>query len=214
MLDFSKTQGSLNGKLLPTGNVIDQLEVNGDLIDASIVDLANPVAFIRAKDINLKGVELPQQIDSNPQLIELLELIRGAAAVKLGLVEWAQEAFSKTPFIPFLCVVAEPQDCLILGQSRTIKSDEVDVQSRLVGIKKTHKTFPGTGAVCLASAARIAGTIVHEVTHRFDHNQKDFRIGHPSGLLTVTMEQNCHGEFERIAFGRTWRKIMEGRVFA
>jgi len=43
--------GSHIGKLLPTGNPLDRIEIGGKIYEISIVDAANPAVFVRAKDL-------------------------------------------------------------------------------------------------------------------------------------------------------------------
>ena len=59
-IDFSQTAGAKTGKLLPTGNVKDKVQVTGvgELV-VSIVDAANPMVFVKAKDLG--RVELKHQ---------------------------------------------------------------------------------------------------------------------------------------------------------
>ncbi len=48
-LAFKDPAGAMTGKLLPTGNVVDKLEIPGfGEIEVSLVDSSNPLAFIRA----------------------------------------------------------------------------------------------------------------------------------------------------------------------
>jgi len=54
-LDFKNTFGAATGKLLPTGNSIDVLNVNGlGKIPVSIVDIANIICYVNAKDVDAK----------------------------------------------------------------------------------------------------------------------------------------------------------------
>ena len=49
---------------------------------------------------------------------------------------------------------------------------------------KVHRAFALTGAMCLAVAARIPGTVAHEAA-TLAGAAGDVRIGHPSGILPV-----------------------------
>src|SRR5277367_2811243 len=57
-LDFIAPGGATTGKLLPTGNPIDTLDVPGvGKIAASMLDAANAGVLVRAADLGLTGVE-------------------------------------------------------------------------------------------------------------------------------------------------------------
>lgn len=73
-LSFEKPEGAVTGKTFPTGNKIDTIQTKFGEIPISIVDIANPIAFIRAKDIQLKGTELPEEFTD--ELLDDLEEIR------------------------------------------------------------------------------------------------------------------------------------------
>ena len=77
-VSFLDPEGAKTGKLLPTGNPIDKIKVDGfGEIEATIIDVSNPLVIVRAKDIGLKGTELPAVVDANKDVMELLEKIRG-----------------------------------------------------------------------------------------------------------------------------------------
>ena len=58
LLDFADTAGGATGRLLPTGNPVDTLDVPGvGLIAVSLVDIGNAHVFIRARDMGLTGTE-------------------------------------------------------------------------------------------------------------------------------------------------------------
>jgi len=82
-----------------------------------------------------------------------------------------------------------------------------------VGFKKTHKAFPGTGAVCLAAASRTAGTVVWRTLTKEKRKKPVLRIGHPTGIMEIEIQTDQDGRLKHVAFGRTWRKIMQGKVF-
>jgi 2-methylaconitate cis-trans-isomerase PrpF len=67
---------------------------------------------------------------------------------------------------------------------------------------------PITGAVCLAVAARVAGTIPQQLC---TSQQGAIRIGHPSGTLLVDAEV-ANGKAEWGAVYRTARRLFEGAV--
>ena len=79
-----------------------------------------------------------------------------------------------------------------------------------------HKTYAGSGAICTGVAAKIEGTIPHELARKETRGQKVFRIGHPSGIMPVEsdVERKLDKyEVKRAAIGRTARRIMDGFVY-
>ena len=86
-LKFIDPAGTLKKGLLPTGKAVDVLEIPGmGSIEVSIIDAANPLVFVKAEDLGLSGKELPEEINADEEKLELLETVRGLAAVKLGLI--------------------------------------------------------------------------------------------------------------------------------
>jgi 2-methylaconitate cis-trans-isomerase PrpF len=195
LLDFAETVGSVTGLLLPLSAPVAVLDGLG--VEVSLVDVANPCIFVRARDFGLKGDEEPARIDTNERALARIEAVRGAIAVRLGLARTADEAFRVTPYLPFICCVAP--------------GNGADITARLIGHGQVHRSFPGTGAAALAAAARTEGSIVREMLGPWKGDR--LRIGHPSGVLEVEIGGSARDGFDRIAIARTWRKILEGRVF-
>ena len=69
-LDFLDPGGTVTPGLLPTGNVVDRITVEGigDL-EISLVDASNPFVYVRAGDLGLEGAELPDEIEAVPGLM-------------------------------------------------------------------------------------------------------------------------------------------------
>src|SRR6185295_8861662 len=73
-LEFREPGGATTGKLLPTGNVADDLDVPGiGKIRVSMIDAANACVFARAADLGIQGTELPEEIEANADLLKKLE---------------------------------------------------------------------------------------------------------------------------------------------
>ncbi len=211
MMDFADTAGSVTDKLLPTGKTVDVIKTKKGEIQASIVDCANPCVFVRAKDVGMKGTETPQEVNSNKELLELLEEIRAKTAVMIGMATDEKIAIEKSPAFPMIAFVAPASDYINFTTGKTIKKDEVDFVSRLMFMQVLHKTYAGTGTVCTGVAAKIPGTIVNEAIPHIDKIDV-IRIGHPAGVIEVEAKV-VDGEVKRAAFSRTARRILEGYVW-
>lgn len=217
MIDWSDTGGAVTGKILPTGNVKDVLSVEGvGDVTVSIVDAGNPITFIHAESLGMKGTENPFEIEAASVLLEKLERIRSVAAQKLGFVKDWKNATKQSQYAPFITMVNSPQNYIDYTTGKTIKADSFDIMARLLFNQRMHKTYPGSGTVCTGTAARIPGTIVNELLSKSAINKNEVRIGHPAGIIPIEVEvkmENTKPILKRAAIGRTARIIMEGYVF-
>src|SRR5207244_1968398 len=85
-LDFLDPGGASTGKLLPTGNVIDTLALaDGKKLDVSMIDAANPCVIVAADALGMTGIEMPDALDRNRDLLDWLEAIRIAASIRMGI---------------------------------------------------------------------------------------------------------------------------------
>ena len=216
MLDYSDTTGSVTKKLLPTGNPSDVLDIPGfGKLTASLVDVANPMVFVRAKDLGLTGIETPQQVNSNAELLKLLETIRGTAAVMMGMAKDLKDALETVPAFPMIAFVSPPQDYTDFTTGNPVKAGDVDLVSRLMFMQVIHKTYAGTGTVCTGSAAVIPGTVVYEQIDK-PREKPLLRIGHPAGFIEIEMASEIKDgivSIKRAAISRTARRIMDGYVY-
>ena len=211
-LKFVDPAGTLGKGLLPTGSAVDVLEVPGyGPVEVSIVDAANPLVFARAKDLGLTGKELPDELNANAEKLDLLEKVRGLAAVKLGLIEDYTRSAWDTPGIPKMTFVAEAED-YVNGDGKEIKKEQIDLLSRMMSMQKTHPSYAMTGAMCTAAAAVIPGSIVAQVLPAGVDTQF-IRIGHPGGILECGVDYRENGACPIIddTFGfRTANLLLEG----
>ncbi|WP_159350562.1 2-methylaconitate cis-trans isomerase PrpF family protein [Roseomonas harenae] len=212
-LDFLAPGGATTGRLLPSGAALDRLEVPGlGTIEVSLVDAANAAVFVRARDVGLNGTELPEALESRPEVLARLDAIRRAASVRMGIAP-DEEAARKVTSVPFIAVVAPPADGPSLS-GETVHAAEVDLVARVISNGQPHRALPLTISLCTAVAARIAGTVVAEALSPAAGSGV-LRLGMPSGVLTVGAEVVREGG-EWVAragsFYRTARRLFEGRV--
>ncbi|MEK9723141.1 MAG: PrpF domain-containing protein [Rhodospirillaceae bacterium] len=216
-VDFADTAGSSAGALLPTGNAMDRIDVPGlGTIEASLVDIGNAHAFVRAEDLGCTGRESAAEIDANAELSATLERIRAHAGVVMGMIDDPDRARLDSPATPFVAMVAPPQayDDAIGGAH--IAADDSDFLARVMFMQQTHKTYAGTSTVCTGVASRIPGTVVHAARRPERRDDRVVRFGHPMGVIETESEVELEGNdyvVRRATLGRTARRIMTGTVY-
>jgi len=214
-LEFLQPGGATTGKLLPTGNVSDVLEVPGvGKLMVSMVDAANATVFVRAADLGLTGTEMPDALEGNADIMKKLGAIRAHAAVAMGITKTPEDALKKGG-VPFVGFVSPAQDATLLtGES--ISAADVDLTARMLSNGQPHRALPLTVSLCTAVAARIEGSVVHAATRPSSDGNAPIRIAMPSGILTVAADvRNHYGQWhaEQGAFYRTQRRLFEGYVY-
>ncbi len=213
-LDFLAPGGATTGKLLPTGNAVDRLDVPGlGAIEVSLVDAANACVFVRARDLGLTGRELPEELDRDPALLERMQVIRRLASIAMGIARNDEEARA-TAGVPIIGFVAPPMDAPTLS-GEPVGAAQVDLTARFLSNGQPHRALPLTASLCTAVAARITGTVVAEALAPGAGAQ--VRIGMPSGILVVGAEVSRDGGGAWVAhsgaFYRTARRLFDGRIY-
>jgi len=204
-LEFMEPGGSLTGALLPTGKERDELAVDGETIPVSIVDAATPAVFVRASDLGLSFADPVERLETDAGLARRLERLRAHAAVAAGLAETPEEATSTVRSVPKLAVV-DP-------------ADGVDLAVRALTMGRAHRAVQLTSGICLAAAAALPGTVVHDcLAANLDPTGEGspLRVGHPSGVMELRVRASTHSDgwrLESVTASRTARRLMAGSVF-
>ena len=210
-LDYIEPGGSGTGKLLPTGNVIDEIEIKDyGKIKVSIVDAATPLVYLLAEDIGLKGTETPDELDAKTDKMNLIQKIRRKSAHIIGLSNSENEAPMNTPRIG---IVTSPKDYVSLDKTK-ISSNDQDITTRMFSMEKTHKAIMGTAGVNIGVAAAIDGTIPNKVKRK-NSDPLELRAGNPSGIMTagaIIEDKNGKPFAKSAIFFRTFRPLMRGEV--
>lgn len=208
-LDYLDPAGSVTGKLLPTGNVRDDLTIPGiGVVTVSIVDAANPLVFVRWEDIFPDG-QIPSEMDA--ATLARIEAIRAHASVLAGIADTVENATRVTPSVPKFSMVAAPRE-YTSSTGEHFTADQMSVRAMMMSMGRPHPSHPLTGAIATAVAANIPGTLVHDVANV---DGDSVVIGHPSGLLPMAtdIEQSESGWVVNSVSGyRTARRLMEGHV--
>lgn len=204
-LSFENGEGAVTGKLLPTGNAIDLLQTSIGTVKASIVDVGNPLVFVKAADIGLKGTELPHEYTDKQ--LKLFEEIRSIAAEKAGLAP-RDKATKLSPAVPKMTIISPPMDHRD-GTGREKSASQMDVLIRMMSMQKPHQTLAITGAICTTAAIYTKGTLLSEMVQL---KGDTVRLAHPMGIMETSVDAK-DGQVKGIKVVRTARLIFEGFVY-
>ena len=215
-VNFLDPAGAKTGKLLPTGKALDVLEIDGRKIEATILDVSNPLVLVRAEDVGLQGTELPAQVDADKEASALLEKIRGAAAVKMGFARDLEDATAHSPAVPKVGFFTAPVSYTDIAGNR-VDAGQMDLCARVISVFKCHKACPLTAASSIAVAAFVQGSIIEKTPGRQPEGRQAIRLGHPSGVMNVYPDLEVREEgnldVKGVAVQRTARRIMDGTIY-
>ncbi len=211
-LEFLDPGGAGTGRLLPTGQALDTLDVPGvGPVEVSMVDAANPCVFVAAENIGRDGTALPDMLEADAECLAILERIRRAASLAMGIAE-TENGAGRIPSIPKVAMIFAPTDCSTLSGARQSAAD-YDIGIRMISIGRPHRAVPLTGGICLAVATRIPGSLPNRLAR---HGAGEIIVGHPSGTLsldadvTVAPDGTVHARHGAVY--RTARRMFEGHV--
>jgi hypothetical protein len=188
-LRFLNAAGALTGALLPTGRPVDHV----DGLDVSCIDAAMPVVLIRATDLGCSGHEAPAELEANPALMARLRSIRLAAGLIMGLGDVTDRV------VPKPVLVATPR----AGGTLT---------GRYFVPDRCHRAFAVTGAVAVATACAVPGTLAAELAGDVPF-PRDITIEHPSGRIALHLASPPAGSEPVVSLVRTARRIFDGAVY-
>ena len=211
--DDEAEAGAVGGATFPTGNHIDLLDVPGlGRIEATLINAGNPTVFVDAASLGLKGTELQGDVNGDKALLARVEAVRARGAVAMGDAATPEEATARRQHTPKLAFVAKPAG-YTASDGRAVEAGSIDLLARIFSMGVLHHAMTGTGAVAIAAAAAIPGTVVHRVAPVGADGR--VRFGHPSGTLKVGAEvgeEGNHWKVSKVLMSRSARRLMEGWV--
>jgi 2-methylaconitate cis-trans-isomerase PrpF len=160
---FVEPAGSMTGTLLPTGNTEDTINITNPTllsepfsVQASLVDAANPFIIVDAGSLPSASM-----IQGSDEWLDTIEDIRRQGAVIMGLASSVEQA-ALTRGTPKIMMVSSPS---LSGNRETLGSHNADISVLSMSMGKIHPSVQLTGAVCLASACCIRGTVAHRYSN-------------------------------------------------
>ncbi len=190
-INFLDTAGSVCGKLLPTGNIVDRF----DGVDVTCIDNGMPVVVMRAADLGRSGYESRDELNADTELKAKLESIRLQAGKAMGLGDVSKKV------VPKMTLVAPPRDGGAVCSRTFIPHD-------------CHAAIGVLGAVSVATACVLDGSPGQSVSKLPAGNAKLVSVEHPTGEFTVELEMDPANPQNvlRSALLRTARLLMRGEV--
>jgi len=188
-LTFLDALGAVTGKLLPTGKPLDT--IGG--VEASCVDMAMPVMIVAAETFGKTGHETAEALDADKAMMKKIEAIRLEAGKLMGMGDVSR--------------LVVPKPVLV---SRAAHGG--NITSRYFTPHACHKSHAVTGALAVATAAVLPGTVANRYIEPKGFSGGMLTIEHPSGHIEVDLVMDRSGGVERASFVRTARRIFEGFV--
>ncbi|OTA31017.1 hypothetical protein BTJ68_08759 [Hortaea werneckii EXF-2000] len=224
-MSFEDPEGAMTGRLLPSGSPTDTVEVRTETlagptrVRVSAIDAANPFVFVDRSDIPRSLEELGP---AHPDYLSFVEEVRRQGAVLMGLAQTTEQA-AKIRGTPKVAVVSLPSTP---GTSGMPVVADVEVQSFSMG--KPHSSLQMTGAVPLAAAACIKGTIIQDIVAQTKalrdaassskseaepgESFRTLTIQHPKGLMPVEVHMGNESKISKVVLSRTARRLFCGEV--
>jgi 2-methylaconitate cis-trans-isomerase PrpF len=202
-LVFHHPGGARTGRLLPSGNPVDQFEGEGTAVRATLVDAGAPAALVAAEDIGLTGAESLAEL---AEAIDALRHLRRSAALAMGLAG-PEDPVSHA--IPKTGVVGAARDYRTTD-GRSVAGREYDISARMLSMHAPHPLIGLTSVVAIAAAGSVPGTLVNEIVG----NDRDrIRIGTAGGVLTASVRLGADHHVESVAVGRSARRLADAAIF-
>ncbi|MBJ2231088.1 4-oxalomesaconate tautomerase [Pseudomonas simiae] len=189
IVEFKDIAGASCGALLPTGSARDVI----DGVEVTCIDNGMPVVLINAQELGCSGYESPAQLDVNASLKQRLESIRLQAGGRMNLGDVSQRN------VPKMCLIAPPQ----IGGA---------ISTRSFIPHRCHTSIGVFGAVSVAAASLIEGSVAEGMAVVEEGDMKRLSIEHPTGEFTVEVRLK-DGKIAGCGLMRTARLLISGIVF-
>ncbi|MCG8546346.1 MAG: 4-oxalomesaconate tautomerase, partial [Alphaproteobacteria bacterium] len=161
-------------------------------VPVTCIDLAMPMVLAPASAFGKTGYESKAELDADGEFLARLESVRRTAAQRMGLGDVTGSV------LPKVALLAKPQD----GSGIT---------SRYFVPDRCHAAHAATGAICVAGAALIEGSVAHALCEPNASDPAAVRVEHPKGAIAITLDADKN-EIAGASVTRTARPIFMGSV--
>jgi 4-oxalomesaconate tautomerase len=200
-INFLDTAGSVCSGLLPTGQVLDVVTVEGSgfesfTLPVTCIDNGMPLVMFKASDIGRTGYESVAELNADVELKTRIEALR----IKTGHLMGLGDVTSKN--YPKMTLIAAPRE----GGSLCTRSFIPHVCHDAIGV---------LAAVTVGTACVLKGTVCDGVAVMVEQgDSKIVSVEHPTGEFSVELGLDPANpqNVTRAALLRTARLIMRGEV--
>lgn len=219
-LGFRDPAGATTGALLPTGNSVDRLELNGADrpeangtdrpeaadgaqraygIGVTLVDAGAPAVLADAAAL---GSDALESVDAFAALVPALTRLRRAAALRMGLAGPHDPVGHSVP----KAGVVAPAGDYVTSLGERIAAVDYDIAVRMLSMHAPHPAIGLTSAVAVASAALSPGTIPAKLAENRPVATL-LRLGTPAGIITADVSLDDTGAVRTVTLHRAARAI-------
>ncbi|SDS92679.1 hypothetical protein SAMN04489752_2874 [Brevibacterium siliguriense] len=208
---FENVDGASTGELLPTGEAVTQVSIDGSSIAVTCIDAGAPACFVNSADLGLSGSEPTAEV--RLRLQELIA-IRTAASRSMGL---SAESEEPSPAVPKVGLIAPPSDYTSISGEK-ISAGDYDISAWMVSMFDLHPAIGITSAIALARASFVEGSLVNDaidkrILQNTDAaNEVSVRIGTPVGIIVCRVQLTESGEVARLGVRRVARRIAHADI--
>jgi 4-oxalomesaconate tautomerase len=191
VLAFAGTEGSVTGRLLPTGRVRDVV----DGIEVTCVDSGMPVVLATAESFGRTGYEPYEELAGDAALLDRVDAFRRQAGQLMGLGDTAHSSVPKT---------------VLLAPAR----DGGQVCTRSFIPVRPHTSIGVLAAISVVTGLLLPGAVGHELTAGWPGDRID--VEHPTGHLLVDVVVDGTSTPPRVVRSgvvRTARKLFDGIAY-
>ena len=190
-INFLDTAGSVASCLLPTGNVLDEIEG----IEVTCIDNGMPLVMFKASAVDRTGYESVIELNADVELKSRIEQLRIAAGHAMGLGDVTTKNYPK------MTLIAPP----VNGGAVTTRSFIPHVCHDAIGV---------LAAVTVGTACVLKGSVCDGVAVMPLGASKKVSVEHPTGEFSVELEMDpaTPQNVTKAALLRTARVLMRGEV--